>query len=249
MPILNDLLNSLQDDAPVTEVRVCAHWTAVAHAGGGCGLAGTVTAPGVPHGHGQVRDVGRLHTKTARELAGRVTSGVPLEASIGMAALNSLILPDEDRCIELNARDFLLERGRGKKVAMVGHFPFVDPLRQVAEVLWVLEQTPGPDEYSPQAASDLLPQADLVAITGSTLVNHTFDDLAPHWRADAVVIMLGPSTPLSPVLFDYGISVVSGTQVIDAEAVLRTISQGATFRQVEGVRLLTMTRGELPSGP
>jgi uncharacterized protein (DUF4213/DUF364 family) len=54
--------------------------------------------------------------------------------------------------------------------------------------------------------------------------------------------MLGPSTPLSPVLFDHGISVISGAQVVDVEAVLRTISQGATFRQVEGVRLLTMTR-------
>ncbi len=245
MPIFDDLLNSLENDAPITEVRACAHWTAVVHADGGCGLAGTMLTHGEPHGESQVRDVGRLHTKTARELAGWVISDVPLEVSIGMAALNSLIVPDESRCVELNARDFLLERGKGKKVAMVGHFPFVARLRQVAETLWVLEQRPGPGEYPPEAAPDLLPQADLIAITGSTLVNHTFDELAPHWRADATVMMLGPSTPLSPVLFDYGISVVSGAQVVDVETVLRTISQGATFRQVKGVRLLTMTRGDM----
>jgi len=246
MPIFDDLLNSLENDAPVTEVRVCAHWTAVVHADGGCGLAGTMLPSGVPHGARQVRDVGRLHTKTARELAGWVTSEVPLEASIGMAALNALIVPDESRCVELNARDFLLEQGRGKKVAMVGHFPFVPRLREVTRELWVLEQRPGPGEYPPEAAPDLLPQADLIAVTGSTLVNHTFDELAPHWRAEATVVMLGPSTPLSPVLFDYGIDVLSGVQVVDVEAVLRTISQGATFRQVEGVRLLTMTRGGNP---
>lgn len=245
MSIFDDLLNALENDAPVTEVCACAHWTAVVHAEGGCGLAGTLLACDLPHGEGQVRDVGRLHTKTTRELAGWVTSGVSLEVSIGMAALNSLIVPDESRCIELNARDFLLEQGRGKKVAMIGHFPFIPQLHQVAEALWVLEQTPGPGEYPPEAAPELLPQADLIAITGSTLINHTFDKLAPHWRSSSTVLMLGPSTPLSPVLFDYGISVMSGAQVIDVEAVLRTISQGATFRQVEGVRLLTMTRGDV----
>jgi uncharacterized protein (DUF4213/DUF364 family) len=81
-------------------------------------------------------------------------------------------------------------------------------------------------------------------LNASTLINHTFDQMAPHWHSEVTVMMLGPSTPLSPVLFDYGISVISGAQVIDVEAALRTISQGATFRQVEGVRLLTMTRGE-----
>ncbi len=245
MSIFDDLFNALKNDAPVTEVRACAHWTAVVHAGGGCGLAGTLLACDMPHGESQVRDVGRLQTKTARELAGWVTSSVPLEVSIGMAALNSLIVPDESRCIELNAREFLLERGKGKRVAMIGHFPFIPKLRQAAEVLWVLEQTPGPGEYPPEAAPDLLPQADLIAITASTLINHTFDQIAPYWHSEATVMMLGPSTPLSPVLFDHGISVISGAQVVDVEAALRTISQGATFRQVEGVRLLTMTREDM----
>jgi hypothetical protein len=45
------------------------------------------------------------------------------------------------------------------------------------------------------------------------------------------------------VLFDHGATLVSGTRVADEEAVLRTVSQGATFRQVEGVRLLTLAAG------
>jgi len=44
------------------------------------------------------------------------------------------------------------------------------------------------------------------------------------------------------VLFDYGVSAISGTRVIDPETVLRCVSQGATFRQIRGVRLLTMER-------
>jgi uncharacterized protein (DUF4213/DUF364 family) len=59
---------------------------------------------------------------------------------------------------------------------------------------------------------------------------------------EALVMMLGPSTPLSPVFYNYGVSILSGTRVINEATVLRTVSQGATFQQVEGVRLLTFRR-------
>jgi hypothetical protein len=55
-------------------------------------------------------------------------------------------------------------------------------------------------------------------------------------------MLLGPTTPLSPVLFDHGVDIISGTKVIDTESVLRCISQGATFQQVKGVRLLTLVK-------
>jgi len=53
---------------------------------------------------------------------------------------------------------------------------------------------------------------------------------------------LGGTAPLSSVLFNYGVDAISGTQVVDPETVLRCVSQGATFRQIKGVRLLTMMR-------
>jgi hypothetical protein len=54
--------------------------------------------------------------------------------------------------------------------------------------------------------------------------------------------MLGATSPMSEVLFDYGIDVISGVKVLDTEMVLRCISEGATFRQVQGVRLLSMAK-------
>jgi hypothetical protein len=53
---------------------------------------------------------------------------------------------------------------------------------------------------------------------------------------------LGPTTPLSPVLFDYGVDLVAGTRVVDPEVALTTAGQGAIFRQMQGVRLVTMAR-------
>ena len=52
-----------------------------------------------------------------------------------------------------------------------------------------------------------------------------------------MVMVLGPSTPLSPALFDHGVDALSGARVVHEAAVLRTVGQGATFQQVEGVRL------------
>jgi uncharacterized protein len=239
MNLLNDLLASLTDDEAVRSVNVGVHWTSVCSRY--CGLASTMTGQR-PHGHDRVRDVGHLHHKTARELAEYAHSDNPLEASIGVAAINSLLKVDMLWAVEINAAEVLAREGRGKSVALVGHFPFIPKLRQTVKQLWVIEQQPTEGEYPVEAESDLIPQADVVAITGSALINHTLDRLLSLPRPNALVMVLGPSTPLSPVLFDHGATIISGVRVINEEAVLRTLSQGATFQQVEGVRLFTLAR-------
>jgi uncharacterized protein (DUF4213/DUF364 family) len=124
-------------------------------------------------------------------------------------------------------------------VAVVGHFPFLPRLREAARALWVLEQRPGPGELPATAAPEVIPRADVVAITSSTLINHTLDGLLGLCRSDAFVMLLGPTTPLSAILFDYGIHILSGVRVVDEAALLRTVGEGAIFRQVEGVRRVT----------
>jgi hypothetical protein len=56
------------------------------------------------------------------------------------------------------------------------------------------------------------------------------------------VIILGGTTPLSPVLFDYGIDAICGTKVIDAKAALDCVGRGATFREIKGTKRLTMLK-------
>ncbi len=238
MNLLNDLLASLTDDEAVHAVQVGVYWTAVCSRH--CGLASTLTGK-KPHGDTRVREAGRLQHKTARELAEYARSDNPLEASIGVAAINSLLKVDA-RAVEINAVEVLAREGRGKNVALVGHFPFIPKLRQAAKQLWVMDQHPTEGEYPVEAESDLIPQADVVAITGSALINHTLDRLLSLSRPNALVMVLGPSTPLSPVLFDYGAALISGMRVINEETVLRTLSQGAMFQQVEGVRLFTLAQ-------
>jgi uncharacterized protein (DUF4213/DUF364 family) len=53
-----------------------------------------------------------------------------LEAAIGMAAINSLLAIEETSCRELNAADLIVEKGAGKRIAIVGHFPFLPRVRE-----------------------------------------------------------------------------------------------------------------------
>jgi uncharacterized protein (DUF4213/DUF364 family) len=57
---------------------------------------------------------------------------------------------------------------------------------------------------------------------------------------DRFIVVLGPTTPLSPVLFDYGVDVLAGVKVVAPKKTIRSISEGAIFSQVEGVKLVTM---------
>ncbi len=240
MSILDDLISALPGDAPAREVRVGAFWTAVWSRS--CGLASTIGAGDHEHGATFVTGAGRLQEHSAGQLARLAHSESTLEAGIGLAAINSLLEVDETRCVELNAGRFLIERAPGKRVALVGHFPFVPELRRAAGRLWVIDLHPAAGDLGPEEGAELIPQADLVAITGSALINHTIEGLLAGCRRDSLVMVLGPTAPLSPVLFDYGVDVISGTRVADPERALRSVSQGAVFRQVEGVRLLSMRR-------
>jgi uncharacterized protein (DUF4213/DUF364 family) len=240
MKILDDVIDSLsQGFTVIREIHVCAHWTAVVSKY--CGLASTFTEEG--HPHKGVRDVGHLTEKGAFDLALYSRSENLLEASIGMAAINSLIEIDESRCVEANAYEILLEKGRGKNVVVVGHFPFIPKLKELANNLWVIEKRPLEGDLPEDAAGEILPQCDVVGITGTTFINHTLGPLLAHCKG-SFVALIGPTTPLTPVLFDYGIDVISGTKVVEPREVIRFISQGATFRELRhhGVRLLTMMR-------
>jgi len=88
----------------------------------------------------------------------------------------------------------------------------------------------------------LIPLADVVAITGTALTNHTIEYLLALCRPAAFVILLGDTAPLSPVLFEYSVDAVSGTKVINTDLALKCVSEGANFRQIKGTKRLTLLK-------
>ncbi len=237
MEILNGLISTLTEDSRIHAIHACIHWTAVVSKH--CGLSSSFQDDRIPHR--PVTDAGELAQKTALELVEYTRSDSLLEASIGMAALNSLIDIDEDRCVEVNALEVLAEKGKGKNICVVGHFPFVSRLRKVAKTLWVIEKRPQDGDLPAQEAENVLPQADVVALTGTSFINHTAEELLGLCEK-SWVIMVGATTPLSPVLFDYGVDMIAGSRVVEPQKAIRYISQGATFRQIKGIKHLIMKK-------
>ncbi len=219
-------------------VHTCVFWTAVITKH--CGLSSTFRDESPSHDRG-VREVGNLTQKKALELAEYAKSGSLLEASIGMATINSLIDVDESKCIEKNAFDIILEKGQGKNVAIVGHFPWIPKLKGKTKNLWVLEQRLREGDLPATQAERILPQCDVVGITGTSFINHTLEGLLNLCK-EAYVILIGPTSPISPILFDYGINAICGSKIIDPDQLVRSISEGATFKEVTGVKLLTLNK-------
>jgi uncharacterized protein (DUF4213/DUF364 family) len=245
MTILDELIKTALD-GDVINVCIGMHWTAVVVEGNNgrkCGLASTAF---MGHSHTSEPDVpeaGYLEQRSGIELAKLSQSSNPVLASVGVATINALLPIPTQGLEEANAENVLIRRGDGKRVVMIGRFPFAERLRSTVGELVILEKDPGPEDLPAQAAYEVIPDADVVAITSMTVINHTLDELINLCKPKTFVMLLGPSTPLSPLLFDHGIDVLSGAIVEAVDPVLRVVMQGGNFRQVHhaGVRLVNIS--------
>jgi len=162
------------------------------------------------------------------------------ESSIGLACLNSLI-KKPDKYFISNAFTLIQDMSASKKIGLIGRFPFSAALMKQGAKCYIFEFDPHGDELPADSIPHYLPQCDIVIITGQTISNGTIDHVLKYATA-AYKILLGPSAPLSSVLFDFGIDMIGGAWVRDAEQVKYHIASGASFRHLPGIELLTMMR-------
>jgi hypothetical protein len=134
------------------------------------------------------------------------------------------------------------ELARGKQVASIGHFASVERhIDPVAASLFIIEEHQREGDYPAAAAEFILPRMDMVFITGSTLANKTLPRLLELSR-HAFVVLVGPSTCMAPLLFDYGVNVVSGTLYTDREGCLSMVRQGLHGKMVHNGQKLSFEK-------
>lgn len=244
MALLTKILDELStSDAVIEDIWVGAFWTAVRTRK--TGLSTTYRELDLQHSDrpSAVRNAGSLKGMAAGEIASYALSSNTVEASIGMATINSLIEVNLTRCREINALEILKEKGRNRTIGVVGHFPFVNQLKETADNVWVVERRPRPGDLPSTDASRVLPDCDVVCLTATSIINHSFEELMGFCQ-NSYVVLTGPTSPLMDVVFDYGVDVICGSCVLNDCSMLQYLSQGATFRQLRrhGVRLVAMTR-------
>ena len=227
MRLIDELLESIAHlDYPVKEVCVGLHWTVVESRF--TGMAHTYKTGNKV----ELESSGDLMGKGALELACRLRSWEPLEASLGVAAVNSLIEPAGRPG---NVFEHILGLAAGKTVTVIGRFPSNQRIAQVAGRVHFLEMQPRDGELPPYACEEVIPESDVVVITATALINKTLPrllELSRHGRA----IVLGPSTPMNDVLFRHGADILAGVRVIDTGALISSVMQGVkSFKKLAGI--------------
>lgn len=237
--ILEKLIESLPSDPiQVRDIACGLHWTGVSSQY--TGLASSLWSESLPEV--PIPQLDSLKKMTSQQLSRLALSENYLESAVGIAAINSLMDPKPENSEELNAYDLILSEGRDKNIAMIGHFPFFERIKGIAKNLWILEKNPRPGDIPASQSAEYIPRAEIVAITGSTFVNHSIDQVLSLCSPHALVIIMGPSTPLCPFLFDYGISVLSGACVVDETGVMEIIRKGGSYSELPGVKRITIRK-------
>jgi uncharacterized protein (DUF4213/DUF364 family) len=180
------------------------------------------------------------------------TPAPPQCSAIGLATANALanrfhgaagVSPDDPARYGIGreagtSSDVLdeLELGPDDHVGMVGCFhPLVGRVRRRAGRLTIFERGPRlSDGLLPEdQATAILPECSVALITATAIINGTIDGLLAAARGCREVVLLGPSTPLVPEVFNGPsgrVTLLAGVVVADAAALLRTVTRDGGTR-------------------
>ncbi len=166
-----------------------------------------------------------------------------LNRSLGAAALNAGLDPVGD-AENVNALEILCERGAGKDMIMVGDFPFTPRLKKAAGTLHLLELKDVPDRVPPEQWDEVLAGCDVAGITGTALLTRSMSRYL-EGACQAFRLVIGATTPLSPVLFEhYGVDVLAGSAVGDMDKLRQGVLDGTCISALHkngALRFLNMT--------
>ena len=187
---------------------------------------------------------GKLTGGPAFDLAREALGDNGIRRAVGIAAMNALAdtcwrrrpHPETELRLGIDAFD-ATEIRRGDKVVVVGAFvPFLRELKRRHQPYLVLEQDPATlkaDElpfFRPaEQAAAVVPEADVLLITGTTLINGTLEELLALARPTARVTMVGPTVSLLPDGFlRRGADILGTVRITDPDAFLDILAEGGS---------------------
>jgi uncharacterized protein (DUF4213/DUF364 family) len=240
---LHDSHGGLLAGERIEKLVVGVFFTAVQLSGGACGLARSELADERCCTMDHQRNLGEF---SPGHLQGRAILDIlnhpderPLFASVKMAVLNAVsarIIASGGYTVMVG-RDPIewIDASAGKTVTIVGAFQaYMDKLSELPCRLQVLELDANafPERhrrlYVPaERAPEILPGSDAVILTGSTLVNHTLDDLLALISPCTFTVLVGPSSGLLPdVLFSKGVDLIGTIRILDPGIMFTVVSEG-----------------------
>jgi uncharacterized protein len=187
---------------------------------------------------------GKLRGRPAADLAREALFDHGIRRTVGIATVNALAdccwqrrpHPDVELRHGVDAFD-ATEIRHSDRVVVVGAFvPFLKELKRRGQAFLVLEQDPATlkaDElpfFRPaEQAAEILPNADVVLITGSTLVSNTLEHLLALTRPAARVTVVGPTVGMLPDAFlARGVDVLGCVRITEPDPFLDLLAEGGS---------------------
>lgn len=186
---------------------------------------------------------GKLAARPVRQYLEDLHSKNILKKTLGIAVLNAL----SASCWEKNKPDYELLTGldafdkaqipiQGKTVVVGALVPMLRRLIKEKADFKVLEMDPSTlkpaelEHYAkPEDAPKYFPDADLLVITGVTLLNDTLPELLALAKPGASIIVTGPTASMLPqAFFKRGVTVLGGILVTKPDELLDIISEGGS---------------------
>ncbi len=185
-----------------------------------------------------------------------------LKKTLGIATLNALsaacweLKPDKGYRFELGKDSFEeLEVARGCKAVVVGALvPMIRKLIAAEADFRILELDPltlKPHEmpYFAEAhrAPEFVPEADLLIITGTTIINDTLQGLLSLAKPGAKIVVTGPTISMLPdAFFSRGVTSLGGILVTKPDELLDVINEAGSGYHFFGksAQMLIISKGD-----
>ena len=187
---------------------------------------------------------GKLRGRPAFDLAKEAFGNHGIRRATGIAAMNALAdtcwrrrpHPEAELRLGIDAFDATDIRP-GDNVVVIGAFvPFLRELKRRREPFLVLEQDAAtlkaeemPSFRPADQAPAVVPEADVLLITGTTLINDTLEGLLAAAKPAARVTMVGPTVSLLPDAFlRRGASILGTVRITEPDEFLETLAEGGS---------------------
>jgi uncharacterized protein (DUF4213/DUF364 family) len=246
--MLKQILDTAEKKSVITEVKIYLNWVIVKSNKYAMStlLSGM---PGLIEPQGMNTYMGNILGKNAIEMAEEfLVSKESLKRAVGMACLKS-ILPLPLEFEEGNAIDRHHDFAREHATCFVGHFSEAQQWRSEGSPVDIVELFPRPGDIHWDNSHEVLGKAELVLMTGLALVNDTFEEVIRRTPCAKFRVIMGPTVPLCPVLFDFGVDQIGGTLIDDAALTIEYCSLGGgsiVHAPAGALRKVNLTPGPSP---
>jgi uncharacterized protein len=247
--LLKDKLTLEYDTITIERVTIGLFFTGVKLSNGAGGVSYTPVkdipqAVCCPSSAGRIFDPFKINGMRIADVLTGLTSIEPIKVSVAVASLNALSAYCWDQGIADNYHIQLdadamdaVRMSDESSIAVIGAFvPILRKLKGRGGKWWVIEQDPNTlksDELKhfipADQSEETIAIADVLIVTGVTLVNHTLEEILKVARQDAEIAVIGPTASMLPdVLFEHGVRVMGGVWVKKPDELLDVLAAGGS---------------------